>query len=78
LGFNEYRMRSAEAMGKHWCLVFVANSLLHLTCLRAVSDRTKGLTQSLGTTVSNRGAPCFWGIFCLSYEPIHEPATWLA
>jgi hypothetical protein len=24
LGFNEYRMRSAEAIGKHWCLVFVA------------------------------------------------------
>jgi hypothetical protein len=23
LGFNAYRMRSAEAMGKHWCLVFV-------------------------------------------------------
>jgi hypothetical protein len=32
LGFNEYRMRSAEAIGKHWCLVFVAYSLLHLTC----------------------------------------------
>jgi DDE superfamily endonuclease len=28
LGFSEYRMRSAEAMGKHWCLVFVASSLL--------------------------------------------------
>src|SRR5262245_50180294 len=26
LGFNEYRMRSAEAIGKHWCLVFVAYS----------------------------------------------------
>ena len=32
LGFNAYRMRSTEAMGKHWCLVFVAYSLLHLTC----------------------------------------------
>ena len=26
-------MRSAEAIGKHWCLVFVAYSLLHLDCL---------------------------------------------
>jgi len=26
-------MRSAEAIGKHWCLVFVAYSFLHLTCL---------------------------------------------
>jgi hypothetical protein len=40
LGFNESRLRSAEAIGKHWCLVFVASSLLHLTCLPAVPDRT--------------------------------------
>ena len=26
-------MRSAEAIGKHWCLVFVAYSFLHLACL---------------------------------------------
>jgi hypothetical protein len=38
LGFNAYRMRSAEAIGKHWCLVFVAYSLLHLTCLPAVPE----------------------------------------
>ena len=48
LGFNEYRMRNAEAIGKHWCLVFVAYSLLHLTCLPAVPDRTKSLIQSIG------------------------------
>ena len=33
LGLNEYRMRSAEAIEKHWCLVFVAYSFLHLACL---------------------------------------------
>ena len=33
LGLDTYRMRNAEAMGKHWCLVFVAYSLLHLDCL---------------------------------------------
>jgi hypothetical protein len=48
LGFNEYRMRSAEAMGKHWCLVFVAYSLLHLTCLPAIRDQTQGLIQTMG------------------------------
>lgn len=36
LGLNEYRMRSAEAIGKHWCLVFVAYSFLHLDCLPAL------------------------------------------
>jgi SRSO17 transposase len=33
LGLGDYRMRSAKAIGKHWCLVFVAYSLLHLDCL---------------------------------------------
>ena len=33
LGLDEYRMRHAEAIGKHWCLVFVAYALLHLDCL---------------------------------------------
>src|SRR5207247_10533195 len=33
LGLDEYRMRSAEAIQKHWCLVFVAYSFLHLDCL---------------------------------------------
>jgi len=33
LGLDEYRMRTAEAFQKHWSLVFVAYSLLHLDCL---------------------------------------------
>ena len=33
LGLDESRMRNAEAIGKHWCLVFVAYALLHLDCL---------------------------------------------
>jgi len=40
LGLDAYRMRSAEAIGKHWCLVFVAYSFLHLACLAA--SPTKG------------------------------------
>jgi len=33
LGWDAYRMRSAEAIAKHWCLVCVAYSFLHLACL---------------------------------------------
>jgi DDE superfamily endonuclease len=33
LGLDTYRMRSAEAIAKHWCLVFVAYSFAHLACL---------------------------------------------
>src|SRR2546426_2446584 len=33
LGLDEYRMRNAEAIQKHWCLVFVAYACVHLDCL---------------------------------------------
>ena len=33
LGFDEYRVRTLEAIQTHWCLVFVAYSILHLACL---------------------------------------------
>jgi DDE superfamily endonuclease len=55
LGSNVYRMRSTEAIGKHWCVVFVAYSLLHLTCLPTVPDRTKGLIQTLGDACRQQG-----------------------
>ena len=55
LGFNAYRLRSTEAMGKHWCLVFVAYSLLHVTCLPAVPDRTQGLIQTIGDACRQQG-----------------------
>jgi len=55
LGFHEYRMRSAAAIRKHWCLVFVAYALLHLTCLPAVPERTKGLIQTIGDACRQQG-----------------------
>jgi DDE superfamily endonuclease len=55
LGFNEYRRRSAEALGQHWCLVFVAYSLVHLTCLPTGPDRTKGLIHTLGDAGRHHG-----------------------
>jgi hypothetical protein len=48
VGFNEDRMRNAEAIGKHGGLVFVAYSLWPLTCRPAGPARTKSLIQPLG------------------------------
>jgi hypothetical protein len=48
-------MRSAEAMGNHGCLVFVAYSLLHVTCLPAGSDRTKHLIHTMGDACRQQG-----------------------
>jgi hypothetical protein len=55
LGFNAYRMRSAEAMGTHGCLVFVAYALLHLTRLPAGPDRTQGLIHTMGDACRPQG-----------------------
>jgi hypothetical protein len=55
LGVNESRLRSAEAIGNPWCLVCVASSLLHLTCLPAVPHRTTGLIQTLGDACRQQG-----------------------
>lgn len=48
LGFDEYLMRNAEAIGKHWCLVFLAYSLLHLDCLPSPLAKEQLPTKSIG------------------------------
>jgi len=48
LGLDEYQMRNAEAIGKHWCLVFVAYSILHLDCLSPLLEKTSLPIKSIG------------------------------
>jgi hypothetical protein len=50
LGLDEYLMRDAKAIGKHWCLVFVAYSLLHLNCLPSPLAKEQVPTKSIGET----------------------------
>jgi len=49
LGLDEYRMRTAAAIKKHWCLVFVAYSFLHLQCLAASPKKGHGRTPPIKT-----------------------------
>ena len=49
LGLDEYRMRTATAIQKHWCLVFVAYSFLHLQCLAASPRKRRALTHPIQT-----------------------------
>jgi hypothetical protein len=74
LGFNEYRIRSAEAMGKHWCLVFVAYALLHLTCLPAVPDRTKGLIHTLGDACRQQGRALLQRLLLFVHDQLSQGA----
>ena len=75
LGFDAYRMRSTEAIGKHWCLVFVAYSLLHLTCLPAVSDRTQGLIQTIGDACRQQGRALRQQLLVFVHERLSHGAT---
>ena len=47
LGLNDYRMRKSKAIQKHWSLVFVAYSFLHLDCLPA--SRRKKVKEPIRT-----------------------------
>ena len=48
LGLNEYRMRSAEAIKKHWCLVFVAYSFAHVACLPPPLSKASSPVKPIG------------------------------
>jgi hypothetical protein len=74
LGFNESRMRSAEAIGKHWCLVFVASSLLHLTCLPAGPGRTWGLIQTLGDACRQQGRALLQQLLVFVHDQLSQGA----
>ena len=74
LGFNEYRMRSAEAIGKHWCLVFVAYSLLHLTCLPAGPGRTRGLIQTIGDACRQQGRALLQTLLVFVHDQLSQGA----
>ena len=51
LGLNQYRMRKATAIEKHWCLVFVAYSFLHLDCLPASRQKKDKPVKTIGQIV---------------------------
>ena len=57
-----------------WCLVFVAYSLLHLTCLPAVPDRTKGLIHTIGDACRHRGAHCFRRLLLFVHDQLSQGA----
>lgn len=55
LGLDEYRMRDAKAIGKHWCLVFTAYSFLHLDCLPSSLKKGQLPIKSIGEACRQQG-----------------------
>lgn len=56
LGLNKYRMRTLEAIQTHWCLVFIAYSILHLACLQPPPK--KGQRKHSATPIKTIGQVC--------------------
>jgi len=55
LGLDEYRMRDAKAIGKHWCLVFTAYSFLHLDCLPPSLEKGQLPIKTIGEACRQQG-----------------------
>lgn len=75
LGLDEYRMRNAEAIGKHWCLVFVAYSFLHLDCLGSLPpslpkgrQKTKLPLKTIGEACRQQAAALIQALLLWTHE----------
>ena len=73
LGLDAYRMRTSEAIKKHWCLVFVAYSLLHLDCLPASPVRGKAkmacrLIKTIGEACRQQGEAVIEALILYSHD----------
>jgi hypothetical protein len=77
LGLDEYRMRSAEAISLHWCLVFVAYSLLHLACLPTSLIPGRGKIPShpiktIGSVCRQQGQRLIEELILLAHDQLQQ------
>lgn len=68
LGLDEYRMRSAEAIGKHWCLVFVAYSFLHLDCLPPSPSKGRLPVKTIGEACRQQAQALVQALILYAHE----------
>ncbi len=68
LGLDEYRMRNAEAIGKHWCLVFVAYSLLHLDCLPPSPSKGSLPVKTIGEACRQQAQALIQALILYAHE----------
>ncbi len=75
LGLDQYRVRSLSAMQSHWCLVFVAYSLLHLAGLPSSSKPPRGKRQThpiqtIGEVVRQQGQALIEQLILFAHEQL--------
>ena len=72
LGLDEYRMRNAEAIGKHWCLVFVAYSLLHLDCLPPSPSKGSLPVKTIGEACRQQAQALIEALILYAHEHLQR------
>ncbi len=76
-------MRAAEAIEKHWCLVFVAYSFLHLACLPPPLVHRTLPSRTIGEVCRQQGEALVQALLVHAHErllrgtPIEELVTTL-
>ena len=72
LGLDEYRMRDAEAIQKHWCLVFVAYSLLHLDCLPPSLNKGRLPLKTIGEACRQQAQALVEALILQTHERLQQ------
>ena len=72
LGLDEYRMRDAEAIQKHWCLVFVAYSLLHLDCLPPSLNKSRLPIKTIGEACRQQAQALIEALIQQTHERLQQ------
>lgn len=81
LGLDEYRTRSFSAVNAHWCLVFVAYSILHLDCLPPSSvigkkgKRPRLPEQSVGELCRQQGQALIQSLIVFAHNRLQESVS---
>ena len=72
LGLDEDRMRNAEAIGKHWCLVFVAYALLHLDCLPPSPTKGSLPVKTIGEACRQQAQALIQALILYAHEQLQR------
>jgi len=70
LGRDEYRMRNAEAIQKHWCLVFVASAFLPLDCLPPSPTKGSLPITTMGEACRQQAQALMQALILYAHEPL--------
>lgn len=76
LGLDEYCMRTAQAFQKHWSLVFVAYSLLHLDCLRpSLTKKQRSPNKSIGEATRQQAQSLIQDLILTAHNALMDGQT---